>query len=78
MSKLYDTNRKTQVAVKPTISFLQDLNILIRAYGLDASEIIRRSVSAQAEVVRTRWQASLDQKVETFEQGEIEVLTKGV
>ncbi len=67
MTKLYDTNRKTQVAVKPTVSFLQDLNILMRAYGLDASEVIRGSVSAQADYVRTRWQARLDKKGETGE-----------
>lgn len=67
---LYDTDRKTQVAVKPTVSFLQDLNILMRAYGLDASEIIRGSVSAQADVVRTKWQASADRSGETFEESE--------
>jgi hypothetical protein len=67
VAKLYDTDRKTQVAVKPTVSFLQDLNVLMSAYGIDASEAIRGSVSAQADYVRTKWQARLDEK------GEIEV-----
>jgi hypothetical protein len=60
LTKLYDTSRKTQVAVKPTVSFLQDLNLLMGTYHLDASEIIRESISAQAEAVRTRIQARLD------------------
>lgn len=72
MTKLYDPNRKTQVAVKPTVSFLQDLNILMSHWGLDASEIIRGSVSAQAEVVRRAMQARLDQQGETDEKGETE------
>lgn len=76
MPKLYDTNRKTQVAVKPTVSFLQDLNLLMSHWGLDASEIIRGSVSAQADAVRSKWQARLDRQSETFEQGEIEVLNE--
>lgn len=66
---LYNTDRKTQVALKPTVSFLQDLNVLMSATGLDASEIIRESVHRQAEAVRTRWQARLDQE----EQSETEV-----
>ncbi len=65
MTKLYDTNRKTQVAVKPTVSFLQDLNILMSHYDIDASEVIRGSVSAQAEYVRRAMQARLDQKGKT-------------
>lgn len=67
MTKLYDTNRKTQVAVKPTVSFLQDLNILMSHYGIDASEVIRGSVSAQAEYVRRAMQARLDRKGEIAE-----------
>lgn len=59
MPRLYNTQRKTQVAVKPTVSFLQDLNILMSHYGIDASEVIRGSVSAQAEVVRRAMQARL-------------------
>lgn len=77
MAKLYDTDRKTQVAVKPTVSFLQDLNILIAQTGLDASEIIRQSVSAQAEPIRTAWQQGIDLKAgqsETFEEGETNLL----
>lgn len=53
MPRLYDTDRKTQVAVKPTVSFLQDLNLIMSAYGLDASDVIRKSVSAQAEAIRS-------------------------
>ena len=52
--KLYNTDRKTQVAIKPTVSFLQDLNLLMQTYGIDASEVIRGSVSAQADAVRKR------------------------
>lgn len=74
MTKLYDTDRKTQVAVKPTVSFLQDLNILMRAYGMDASEIIRGSVAAQAEPVRRKWRASADRSGETFEEGETKLI----
>jgi hypothetical protein len=65
VAKLYDVNRKTQVAIKPTVSFLQDLNILTSHYGIDASEVIRGSVSAQADAVRARWQARADAKGET-------------
>ena len=68
--RLYDVNRKTQVAVKPTVSFLQDMNILMSKYGIDASEVIRGSVSAQAEVVRRAMQARADAKGETSEKGE--------
>lgn len=66
--RLYDTNRKTQVAIKPTVSFLQDLNVLMSHYGIDASEVIRGSVSAQADWVRQSWHESaqrLDRKGET-------------
>ena len=76
--RLYDTNRKTQVAVKPTVSFLQDMNILMQHYGLDASEVIRGSVSAQADQVRADWAKRADRKGETSHLvGEIDVLTKG-
>ena len=73
--RLYDTSRKTQVAIKPTVSFLQDLNVLMQQYGIDASEVIRGSVSAQADWVRQRWHESaqrLDQQGETSEKGETE------
>jgi hypothetical protein len=63
--KLYNPDRKTQVAVKPTVSFLQDLNLLMQAYDLDASEVIRGSVSAQADYVRSHWQARLTKQGET-------------
>lgn len=63
MPKLYDTTRKTQVAVKPTVSFLQDLNLILASTGLDASEIIRQSVRAQADGLRRElsetWAVSL-------------------
>ena len=64
---LYDVNRKTQVAVKPTVSFLQDLNLLVQTYGIDASEVIRGAVSAQADYVRDRYHRSVQTKGETSE-----------
>lgn len=74
MPRLYNTQRKTQVAVKPTVSFLQDLNILMSHYGIDASEVIRGSVSAQAEVVRRAMQARLDEDARRItEEGETTV-----
>lgn len=72
MAKLYDTDRKTQVAVKPTVSFLQDLNILMASTGLDASDIIRQAVHTKAEAVRTVWQLCADRSDETFEESETE------
>lgn len=67
MPKLYDVNRKTQVAVKPTVSFMQDMNVLMQHYGIDASEVIRGSVSAQADYVRADWQRRADARAETGE-----------
>lgn len=67
MTKLYKTDRKTQVAVKPTVSFLQDLNLLMSTYGIDASEVIRGSVSAQADYVREQYHQSVQTKGETSE-----------
>ena len=65
MAKLYDVNRKTQVAVKPTVSFLQDLNLLMQTYGIDASEVIRGAVSAQADYVRLQYHRSVQTEGET-------------
>jgi len=52
VTKLYDTDRSTQIAIKPTKQFLQDLNLIMASHHLSASEIIRGSVSAQAEAIR--------------------------
>ena len=52
---------KTRVTIRMTDSFAQDLNLLMASYGLsDVSYIVRESVSAQADYVRTRVQTRLD------------------
>jgi hypothetical protein len=69
MTRLYDTSRKTQVAVKPTVSFLQDLNLLMSAYRIDASEVIRGSVSAQAAYIRLSMEERLKREtVQTLDE----------
>lgn len=50
-----DMRDKQQVAVRMTDQFAKDLNLLMACYKLsDASHIVRESVSAQADYVRTR------------------------
>lgn len=52
MKKLYETDRKSQVAIKPTKQFLQDMNLIMATMRMDASDVIRQSVHAQAEAIR--------------------------
>lgn len=66
MTKLYETDRKTQVALKPTKQFLQDMNLIMASKRMDASDVIRQSVHAQAEAIRQQlveaWQIALDKE----------------
>lgn len=63
-TRLYETDRKTPVVVKPTRQFLRDLNLLMSTYRIDASEVVRESVNAQAEYVRGRINARLSESKE--------------
>ena len=50
-----DMRDRKQVTVKVTEQFAQDLNLLFASYGLtDVSYVVRESVAAQAEYVRSR------------------------
>lgn len=61
--KLYDVTRKTPVQTRPTRGFLQDLNLLMATHRLSAADIIRGSVSAQADAVRERIHNRLNKEV---------------
>lgn len=66
-----DMRDRKQVTVKVTEQFAKDLNLLFASYGLkDVSYVVRESVSAQAEYVRSRMTA----RPMTFEQGEMDAL----
>lgn len=53
-----DMRDRKQVTVKVTEQFAQDLNLLFASYGLtDVSYVVRESVAAQAEYVRSRMTA---------------------
>lgn len=64
--KLYDTARKTAVSVRVTRQFLQDLNLIMATRRMDASDIIRQSVHAQADAIRGElthaWAVSLQKE----------------
>jgi len=52
--KLYDTGSTGRISVQRTRGFLQDLNLLMATHKLDVSSVVRGSVHAQAEAVRSR------------------------
>lgn len=60
--KLYDVKRKTSVGIRPTKQFLQDMNLLMATYRMDAAGVIRDSVNSQAELVRQRISEMLNSK----------------
>jgi hypothetical protein len=50
-----DMHDKKQVTVKMTEQFANDLNLVMRTYGLtDLSYVVRESVAAQAAALRLR------------------------
>lgn len=50
-----DMHDKKQVTVKMTEQFADDLNLVMRTYGLtDLSYVVRESVKAQADALRGR------------------------
>lgn len=50
-----DMHDKKQVTVKMTEQFADDLNLVMRTYGLtDLSYVVRQSVAAQADALRGR------------------------
>lgn len=55
-----DMRERKQITVKMTKEFAQDLNLLFASYGLtDLSYVVRESVAAQAEYVRSRMKVAL-------------------
>ena len=50
-----DMRGKQQVTVRMTDQFAKDLNLIFASYGMsDASDVVRKSVAAQADALRAR------------------------
>lgn len=50
-----DMREKKQVTVRMTEQFAKDLNLIFASYGLsDATDVVRKSVAAQADALRER------------------------
>lgn len=76
-----DMREKKQVTARMTEQFAKDLNLIMACTRQDsATAVVQDAVHQLAEYYRVamqrKWQSNAE--VETFEQGEIEVLTKGV
>ncbi len=53
-----DMREKKQVTVRMTEQFAKDLNLIMASYDLtDASDVVRKSVAAQADAIRERMAA---------------------
>lgn len=66
-----DMRDRKQVTVKMTEQFAKDLNLIFASYGMtDVSYVVRESVAAQADYIRTRMARPTSNLVGTTEEGE--------